>query len=177
MAHHPLSYAHILPAAVTAILLTNEAILVFMQNRSKALPVKGNVYLQLPTLSLKVDWLLVLVQSWYWHWYGLKSLLSTSLVWHIAYLSSLVDMQSGSSNNVAHTVPVLCGPTVECGAHYLSCGALCGALSALADVGLHMTRAGLPSLVCLVSLVWATAVCPQSFLQLQYSARWESCLK
>ena len=166
MAHHPLSYPHILPAAVTAILLTNEAILVFMQNRSKALPVKGNVYLPFPTLSLKVDWLLVLVQSWYWHWYGLKSLLSTSLVWHIAYLSSLVDMQSASSNNVAHTVPVLCGPTVEC-----------GALSALADVGLHMTRAGLPSLVCLVSLVWATAVCPQSFLQLQYSARWESCLK
>ena len=61
LAHHPLSYAHILPAAVTAILLTNEAILVFLQNRSKALPVKGNVYLPFPTLSLKVDWLLVLV--------------------------------------------------------------------------------------------------------------------
>ena len=89
----PSSFLCSYPApVVNAIRLTNLVILDFIQNRSKALPVKRNIYVPLHTLALVVDWLLCLVHSCLW--ISLKSALSAYVLWHNAYLSSFVCMQS-----------------------------------------------------------------------------------
>ena len=89
----PSSFLCSYPATVVnAIRLTNLVILDFIQNRSKALPVKRNIYVPLHTLALVVDWLLCLVHSCLW--ISLKSALSAYVLWHNAYLSSFVCMQS-----------------------------------------------------------------------------------
>ena len=89
----PSSFLCSYPATVVnAIRLTNLVILDFIQNRSKALPVKQNIYVPLHTLALVVDWLLCLVHSCLW--ISLKSALSAYVLWHNAHLSSFVCMQS-----------------------------------------------------------------------------------